>query len=179
MFKTSYHGYVVHHSLETFNYPKLTLAALSLHDVEAQKPVYRQLTDVSTLRSRQTMHTPNSPQKSFEWHTVKQWKQQGLCPCGNIFHSGLFWAKKFVQMGPSSLANACITALLVAAGAEACSALVSKLHVSLPSHCWLQHRLDSWYTCSIREWALVSGGWPSMHPLAFSLLTLWQHILWH
>lgn len=62
-----------------------------------------------------------------------------LCVCvrpySSIFHSGLMWAEKFVQMEPSPLANACITALLVAAGAEAWSALVSKLHVSLPSHC--------------------------------------------
>lgn len=50
MLKTSYHSYVVLHSLETLNYPELTLAALSLYEVEAQKPVYRQLTDVSTLR---------------------------------------------------------------------------------------------------------------------------------
>lgn len=38
-------------------------------------------------------------------------------------------------MVQSSLANACITALLVAAGVDALSALVSKLHVNLPSHC--------------------------------------------
>lgn len=46
MCKTSDRGYVGIFSLETFHYPDLTLAALSSHEVEAQKPVYRQLTDV-------------------------------------------------------------------------------------------------------------------------------------
>lgn len=45
MCKTSRHGCVGFYSLETFHYPDLTLAALNLHEVEAQKPVYRQLTD--------------------------------------------------------------------------------------------------------------------------------------
>lgn len=43
--KTSYHGYVVLYSLETFHYPDSTLAALS-SDAEAQKPVYGQWTQM-------------------------------------------------------------------------------------------------------------------------------------
>lgn len=73
---------------------------------------------------------------------------------------------------PSLLANAWISVLLVAAGVEASSTTVSKLHVSLPSHCWLQHRLDSWYTCSIREWAPVSGDWPVSKCAPFSILII-------
>lgn len=50
--------------------------------------------------------------------------------------------------------------------------MVSKLHVSLPSHYWLQHRTDSWYTCSIRESEPrfpVTDQWTTMHTLAFCL----------
>lgn len=46
--------------------------------------------------------------------------------------------------------------------------LVPKLHVRSAPHCWLQHRLDSWYTCSLRV-SPVSGGWPvNNYPLVHS-----------
>lgn len=41
-------------SLETFHYPEYTLAALSRQEVETQKSAYKQLTDVSTLCTKQT-----------------------------------------------------------------------------------------------------------------------------
>lgn len=83
------------------------------------------------------------------------------------FHSGLFWAKKkkVEQTEPSLRAYARISVF-------SCLLRSLKLHVSLPSHYWLQHRTDSWYTCSIRESEPrfpVTDQWTTMHTLAFCL----------
>lgn len=58
------------------------------------------------------------------------------------------------------------------------SASVPKLHVSLPSQCWLQHKLDSSNTCSNRELSPVSGGWSSNAPISVRIVTLWSRIWW-
>lgn len=81
-------------------------------------------------------------------------------------HSGWFWVfKSLCKRG----VNACMTVLLVTAGLEASPGLVFKSHVNLPSARWLQHRLHSWYTCSITEWDPLSGSWPKSKYAPFSI----------
>lgn len=58
------------------------------------------------------------------------------------------------------------------------SASVPKLHVSLPSQCWLQHKLDSSNTCSNSELSPVSGGWSSNAPISVRIVTLWSRMWW-
>lgn len=133
-------------------------------------PVYRQLTDFLN----NALKTDNAHTKfPTEFDSMNYCKNVNVPGCVSMwqvfFHSVFFWVKKFAQLVPSSHAKAWFTALLVAAAVDALSALVSKLHVNLPSHCWLQHRLDSWYTCSVRQWAPVSGSWPMSKYAPFSI----------
>lgn len=96
-------------------------------------------------------------------------------PLWSVFRSFCKWSQVH-------LLNACISDLLISAGSDALFALVSKLQVSLPSHCWLQQWLDSWYTCSIWEWAPISGGWPVSNYSPFTIRFYWHagstHCYW-
>lgn len=108
------------------------------------------------LCTRQTTQRKNN-------HILLQQRKKTVCVHITIL-SFLFLNMKFMQMEHSSFAIS--KPFLDAAVSEAWSSLASKLYVSLPSLCWLQHRLDSRYTCSSKDWDPVSGDWPmSMYAL--------------